>query len=362
MVLKRHFVLPTLILAFLGMYVWIDKASVRSRVISTKYGDFTVTEPVLLDLFDSPALERIKGVRQYGLIDYIADGKQDYTRYEHCVGVWALLRKYGRPLDEQIAGLIHDVSHTVFSHVGEYVFKHHSDKNSYQDDIHDWYLKKQGLDKVLAKYNFSLTDVSPKNEKHKAQEQDLPDLCADRIDYNIKAGLMCGNFDESFIPVILDNLKFENGRWFFLDADVAKKLAEVSLYNTLNTWGGPVNHVTYTWGSDALHRAMEIELLTLDDIHFSTDDVVWDKLNQSSDPVIKQNINKIMHYKDFFKVVSTNQADDVARTKHRGLDPWVKTADGFKRLTELDQGYKHEFDQTKLQASRGWGIQFIRQV
>src|SRR5579862_5825782 len=85
---------------------------VQNRIVATPYGNFNVHEPVLLELFDSPALVRLKGVRQYG-VTYYAD-KKEYNRYEHSVGVWAILRRFNARLEEQIAGLLHDVSHTVF--------------------------------------------------------------------------------------------------------------------------------------------------------------------------------------------------------------------------------------------------------
>jgi len=50
------------------------------------------------------------------------------TRFDHSVGVMLLIRKLGAGsspasalLKEQVAALLHDVSHTAFSHVIDYV-------------------------------------------------------------------------------------------------------------------------------------------------------------------------------------------------------------------------------------------------
>ena len=47
---------------------------------------------------------------------------QPITRYEHSVGVMLLARRVGGGLREQVAALLHDVSHTAFSHVIDHVF------------------------------------------------------------------------------------------------------------------------------------------------------------------------------------------------------------------------------------------------
>src|SRR5437879_5744230 len=88
--------------------IWLSaQASVDHQplTVPTAYGDFYVTEPVLLELFDHPVLQRIKKVHHYGTAYYVRGYKHEYTRYDHCVGDWAILRMFGAPLEEQIAGL-----------------------------------------------------------------------------------------------------------------------------------------------------------------------------------------------------------------------------------------------------------------
>src|SRR5690554_5599914 len=107
--------LTRLILLFLiPSLIWGEK-------IETFYGLIDVEEPLLLELIEHPAFQRLKGVHQYG-VSYYTTHKEEYTRYDHSLGVFALLRAKGSPLKEQVAGLLHDVSHTAFSHVGDWIF------------------------------------------------------------------------------------------------------------------------------------------------------------------------------------------------------------------------------------------------
>lgn len=347
-----------LLLVFAVVGFWgRSKPSVTNPFIAhTIYGDFEVTEPVLIDLFKSPVMERIKHVRQYGVSDYVVKQPCEYTRYEHCVGVWALLRMFGASLEEQIAGLLHDASHTVFSHVGDILFRHHSLHSSYQDDIHEWYLKQQKVDEILAKHNMSLEAVLHKSGTHTMLEQDLPEVCGDRYEYNLFAGILTKMLSRDEVKEIVSNTRYEEGRWFFTDKESAKKLALVSLFNSEHVWGGPYGYFIYLWTADALSRALEIGLITMDDIHFSTDDIVWGKLWVSDDPVISKNLEKIVSYKKIINVTTPDEGQVVVKSKCRGINPWVKQGESYVRLADLDQDYQKEYDRVKSQVTTGWGV------
>jgi len=313
-------------------------------VISTIYKNFTVTEPVLIDLFESPIMERIKYVRQYGVSDYVIKQKKEYTRYEHCVGVWALLRMYGATIEEQIAGLLHDASHTVFSHVGDLVFNHHSMQSSYQDDIHAWYLQQYEIDILLEKHNISLDSIVHKSGLHTMLEQDLPHICADRLEYNLQAGILTNMLTHDDINTILEHLRYSDGDWFFTNTESAKKLALVSLFNTEHVWSSPASDFIYNLTAHALRRALEIKLLTIEDIHFSTDPIVWDKLWISNDATIANCMQKIVNYEQNPQLYDTAS---LLVGKFRGLDPLVQKNDQLVKLTHIDAEYCKEYNRVK---------------
>jgi hypothetical protein len=334
-----------------------EKTYHQSLIVDTIYGSFEVVEPVLIELFNSTTMERIKHVLQYGVSDYVIKQNKKYTRYEHCVGVWALLRMYGATLEEQIAGLLHDASHTVFSHVGDVLFNHRSPNSSYQDDIHEWYLKQQKIDLLLHPYHLSLETILHKNGAHKMLEQNLPDICADRLEYNLQAGIKTGMLTVDDIATILKDIHYENGNWYFTNVESAKKLGFVSLFNTEFVWGGPEDHFIYRWTADALKRALTIGLLTTDDIHFSTDAIVWSELWTSNDPIIIDCLDKIIHYKKIIVTTTPEESNLVIKSKFRGLNPLIKIEDTFKRLTDLDVEYRKEYERVKKQVTDGWNIQ-----
>ena len=117
------------------------------------YGQVKITEPVLIELIKSPALQRLKKIEQHGTWQLHKDYKQSYyfSRYTHSIGVMLLLRKFNASVEEQLHGLLHDVSHTVFSHVADFLFGDDPSKHDYQDNRLDKAFELQGINKILKK-------------------------------------------------------------------------------------------------------------------------------------------------------------------------------------------------------------------
>lgn len=335
----------------------------QKMILETMYGSTEITEPVLIELLNHPIMERIKYVRQYGALDYVMKPVREYTRYTHCIGVGYILRLKGASLTEQIAGFLHDASHTVFSHTGDVLFGHKSIYRSYQDDNHEAYLKVFGIDALLAKYGIDFESVLPEKASLNMLDCSLPDVCADRLEYNLEAGILTNMLSMQEIHHILNDIQYINGKWVFSDVMLAKKFSLVSLYNTEHVWGGAENYVIgYMWLAGAIKRALEIGWLSADDIHYSVDDLVWGRLMISNDPLIAQNIDNMIRFKDIIQIVPVEEAEIVAQGKFRGIDPLVRVNDELKRLTQVDAEYKKEYDRVRAVMSQGRGIKLKNQM
>ena len=192
--------------------------SLYAEKIDTFYGPIDVEEPVLLELIESPAFQRLKCIHQYG-VGYYTTHPEEYTRYDHSMGVFAVLRMKNCSLEEQIAGLLHDVSHTIFSHVGDWIFGKHGQEKDYQNEIHAHFLSKSGLGTILEKYHFTIDQVLP-GENFPALEQKLPNLCADRIDYNIQGAYHQGFITYEEAQKIFEDLQFAAGNWISTEPEL----------------------------------------------------------------------------------------------------------------------------------------------
>ncbi len=331
-----------------------------SLKISTLYGEITTTDAVIKELIESSAFKRLKNIRQYG-VTYYANQEYEYTRYQHSLGVYFITKKFGAPLEEQVAGLLHDVSHTVFSHVGDIFFdnNYRTGKNSYQDNIHEWYLEKSGITEILKKYGLEKSCCLEKKKTQLCFDQNLPNLCADRIEYNLAGGFIDNLISKEDILNIINNLYFENRNWFFKDKTIAKQFGLLSIKLSELRWGATWDNFVSFQASQAMKQACKIKLIDHNDIHFSTDDIIWNRLNTSEDPEIKKSVGKVKNHKNSYIICDQENSDLHLIGKFSGTDPLVQINNTLLSLSQIDENYKQEFDKVKQTITQGTFIKYL---
>ena len=81
-----------------------------------------ICDPSVVELLESKVMQRLKGVDQHGIPHYFCN-LSPFSRFDHSVGVYLLVKNAGASDKEQIAALLHDASHTAFSHTADFLFK-----------------------------------------------------------------------------------------------------------------------------------------------------------------------------------------------------------------------------------------------
>lgn len=340
---------------FLFLFLLYFVSFIHAEQIQTIYGSFEIDEPVLIELIHSKAFERLKKIHQYGVVHYIHSMRVDYNRHEHSLGVLVLLRKFGASLKEQIAGLLHDVSHTVFSHVGDHVAAQLQgvmiDQNAeaYQDDMHCWYLSQTDVAPILKKYGYTVDDINHKGGNFAMLERSLPDICADRLEYQLFGAYAERLMEQEDVQRMVAAITYSRDKWVFTDQLQAKLFARNSIKLCLDIFGSYWNAGSYEQTAFALIRAVQLGLLSMQDIHFGTDDDIWQKLHAMKDPVIKLAVGRAACAKDIYEQTDDKNPDLIYKPKFRGIDPWVQTDDGIYLLSEIDTEFAQEFHAAKLQ-------------
>lgn len=299
------------------------------------YGEFEITEPIILDLINSSTLQRLKEIDQAGYFEPYFPGTA-HSRFEHSVGVYLLLKKYDAPIEEQTAGLIHDVSHSAFSHCIDYVLKAGSGKeHNHQDNVFDEFVRKSEIPEIFKKYNFDLNYIL--NDKNfPLKEKDLPDLCADRIDYSLRTAVIFGDINNG--KYFLDNLATENGNWIFSNFESAKKYVKLFLKHNANYYTGMPSAVMFKTVGDYLKHALSEEYIYEDDL-YTTDKIVLAKI----EPYIKTDSKlKLLFDRMNNKICVKNNPNDydgIVFCKSRVVDPLCRHNGKIKRVSEVEPSW-----------------------
>jgi HD superfamily phosphohydrolase len=288
------------------------------------YGEFEITESILVELIASRAAQRLKGVAQFGLPDqlFYRDG---FSRYEHCVGVMLLLRKSGASLEEQVAGLLHDVSHTAFSHVIDFVFDNRKDED-FQDRNHESYIRRTDIPAILEKHGMTVEQMSDYH-KYTLLEQGAPTLCADRIDYTFRES------SGEDVAACLPSLRTYNDTFVFDSEKAANTFADIYLAFQVRCESYEVA-TRYDIFSRVLKRALEMDVIVMNDF-WEDDAFVLQRLESSSDDFIRRGIALLKH-----RDLSFMEKDVMPNVKKfRWVDPGVLVDGEVRRLSELSPAY-----------------------
>lgn len=347
--------LSLIVCAQLSAFEIIDRGDVLE--IYTEYGNSIIDEDVLIQIIRSSGFNRLQHIRQYGTTFY-ARTEANYTRFEHSIGVFMILRLYGASLEEQIAGLLHDASHTVYSHVADHLFVYDTRKGAYQDSIHEWALEELGIMAILKNHHLEHACSAELKESLRALKQPYPDLCADRIEYNLKGGLFEGLITKEDIAAVIRDLRFDGTHWYLTSVESARIIADTSLTLCDTIWGASWHNFVYKCTAQALKHALRTHVITSEDIHFSTDDIIWHKLTASNDPVLQHLIDRIRNWQQYMADGTAERHNVHTQGKFSGVDPLIMTETGFKRLTECDAEFKTEYDRIKNKVKNGAYILF----
>lgn len=308
------------------------------HIVDRIYGEFGITEPILVELIESQAVQRLKGIAQFGLPDHLfyRDG---FSRYEHCVGVMLLLRKFGASLEEQVAGLLHDVSHTAFSHVIDFVFEHTKDED-FQDRNHEAYIRRTDIPTILEKHGMTVEQVSDYH-RYTLLEQDAPALCADRIDYSLRET----SLDE--VATCLPGLRVEKNMFVFEDDRSAYAFANIYLAFQKRCESFEVA-TRYNVFSRMLRRALELHIASMSDF-WQDDAFVLEKLRVSTDDFLVCGLALLKHRDLSFM----ERVDVPSVKKFRWVDPDVLVDGGTKKLSELRPEYAADLVLARQENAKG---------
>lgn len=286
------------------------------RIIDSIYGEFEI-EDIFEEIINTKEVQRLKGIHQGGA-SYLVNEKWNVTRYEHSIGAMLLIRIMGGSIEEQIAGLLHDVSHTAFSHVVDFALKNNAE--DYHEKIYDEIIEKSDIPKILLSNGYDYKDILFNEKKWTILEKDLPKLCADRVDYTLRDMYHYGYIKKEEVKRFLDNLTVINGELVITSIEIAEWFVDTYYKEVIGFFMNPLNIYGYDRLSKALKISLDLKEITLDDL-LKEDKEVYSLLENSKSTEVLELLRELKE-----KVILTEDKSDYdifQKNKLRIIDPTV---------------------------------------
>lgn len=318
------------------------------------YGRVEITEPVILDLMASQAMQRLKGVLQHG-ITALVGVTNPITRFDHSVGAMLLVRQLGGDVEEQIGALLHDVSHTAFSHVIDHALGE-AHKQSYHDRVKEDYVAGTDIPAVLGQHGYAWRPFVDE-ERFPLLEQPAPALCADRLDYFVRDVVALGLGTLAEIQAVWPHLIVYNGRIMVDDLAAGRWLAEIYMAADDASWSDFWEVGLYEVTAQVIRRGMALGIFSEDDF-WLTDEPAMAKLRQSDDEELNWWLQFVRPDVEFVR--DEEAPDFVVSPKLRTIDPDVVIRGEVRPLSRWDVGYAQARADYLERKGGAWRMRVVR--
>jgi HD superfamily phosphohydrolase len=327
--------------------VAFDHGAIRIR--DAIFGNHRIEDPVLVALLTSPAVTRLRGVHQAGGSYLVREGR-DLSRFDHSVGVMLGIRRAGGSLEEQVAGLLHDVSHTAFSHVIDHVIDN-TNEDFHEQRKRQWIARTE-VPGVLSAFELDVASLLD-NELWPLLDRPLPELCMDRIDYTLRDLLHCERINEPEAATFVDSMQTHGGR--VIVNGLAQALWFVQRYHeeVTDLFMDPVECYANASMGQAIRIALQQGVLTDEDL-FEEDEQLLRRLRSVGLPNVTETLGRLQPPLLVSESPEPTEAAVHVRHKYRVVDPVVRVRPGvMARCSELDASVGELHDQVRERARRG---------
>lgn len=309
-------------------------------------GDIKIENQIIIDLIQSPQMQRLKHISLGSYYPAYPEVAHKANRFEHSIGVYFLLNKFNASLEEQIAGLIHDVSHSAFSHTIDYILnedKNLSYQQIHQDNIHNKFILNSDICKILEKHKIDI-DLAL-NSDFKLLDNEYPNLCADRIDNGIRGALNIENYDYKNISKIIDGLTVYNNSFVFTNVEAAQLFYDLFQYGNEYYWANEKSAVMFFLNKQLFKYALKKGYLLKEDFYKYNDKEIIEKIgNYKNDEELNRLINYLhqKNYKQFLIKNSQKNSEEIL-CKFRRVNPYIIENKEIKKLSFFNKKIEQDF-------------------
>jgi HD superfamily phosphohydrolase len=289
------------------------------------------------DIINTSSVQRLKKIHQNGA-DFLVNSQRSATRYEHSIGVMILIKVLGGCEKAQISGLLHDISHTIFSHTIDHAVS--NENEDYHELIKEDYLKNSEIVKLLDQIGFNPEEIL-NEENFSILEKSSPDLCADRLDYFFRDLYNTQRITKEKIFKILSNLVFQNDVIVCKNKESARVIVTKFIELIKDVFFDSDSEVINIIISEFIKKLIDIKFLSFEDF-LKTDDEFFMKIKNSEYSDLFYKLINTINYEISKDKNSNGNCYNIKR-KLRFVDPLLLGYD--ERISEIDLDIKMVLDE-----------------
>ena len=306
----------------------------------------------LLDYIHTPEMQRIAGTSMNCGTNYtkVFNIKYFYSNLDHSVGVALIVWNFIHDKKQTLAGLFHDIATPTFKHCIDFMNGDTEHQESTEERTEQIIRNSEEILKLLKRDGIKIEEVSDYHI-YPIADNDIPQLSADRFEYNFSNGLVLHRVWElDSIKEIYNNvtiLKNEDGICELGFEDY--KICEKYIHIVSNLWPYWISEEVVTvmqfWAD--IIKSMNIKgYLTIDDLYNLSEKEIIQKILNCEDKYLTECFSKFQNSVSVYKsdVPIANKYCIEGKTKKRYVIPLAKYNNRTCRIDEISEVAKKDID------------------
>ncbi len=296
----------------------------------------------------SPALQRMSWIWQNCGLEFSKLFNLYYpiSRLEHSLWVSMIIWNFTWDKKQTLAWLFHDISHSVFSHVGDFILWDAEKQESSEIYITEILLQDKVIMEELQKLWIQLWEVD-NYELYSVADNKGPQLAADRLEYNLSTLVTLKSESTDSIKRIYEDiivLVNEEGidELWFQSPDIAEFFGILTLKNDIEQYSSPEAVVSMDFFAEILKNMIEKWYMSYKELYTLEDIDVINLLEEAEDVEIQK---KWKYYKNLSQCRIWEYIDEwgifqvSTKCKRRYVDPLVRDWNKNIRVSEFSEKF-----------------------
>lgn len=325
-------------------------------IFSQDYPEF------LHEFLEAKSLKRLAFIGQNCGTEYTKFFNYSFpaNRLWHSIWVALIIWNFTHDKKQTLAGLFHDISNSVFSHVWDYLLWDAETQQAAELYVTDILKNDEKITELLEKYHISIEEIND-YAMYPIADNPWPQLSSDRLEYTLDWGIYLWYKTFAEVKKMYDDiviLKNEKGEQElgFQTKSIALEFAKLSLLNDSSCFSSFESHISMSFLSEILRVSIQEKIVSFSQLYNIWEADFIQKIYTSKNQKVIQMWEffiKMEKYELFKKEPQTSKYYVYSKTKKRYIDPLVQTIDGVKRISQIYEDFQKKVD-AHLHSKEKW--------